>query len=150
MTVTVAVTSTTRVLRFAGPAACACAVAFGAIYLRGHDPAAASTWTLPCPLFVTTGLYCPGCGITRATHSLLNGRIGEALGYNLLLPVFIILACAAMLNWLRVATHRPLPSRLGPVPLNVALSARASIAVGALLLLFAVARNLSPFAALAP
>jgi len=25
-----------------------------------------------CPLYATTGIYCPGCGSQRATHQLLN------------------------------------------------------------------------------
>jgi len=25
-----------------------------------------------CPLYVTTGIYCPGCGSQRATHELLH------------------------------------------------------------------------------
>lgn len=28
-----------------------------------------------CPLYVTTGIYCPGCGSQRATHQLLNFNI---------------------------------------------------------------------------
>lgn len=35
-----------------------------------------------CPFKLLTGWSCPGCGIQRAIHSLLNGRWGEALSYN--------------------------------------------------------------------
>lgn len=38
-----------------------------------------------CPFLWTTGCYCPGCGATRALHSLLRGDAGAALGYNPLL-----------------------------------------------------------------
>lgn len=35
-----------------------------------------------CPFKLLTGWSCPGCGIQRAIHSLLNGRWSEALSYN--------------------------------------------------------------------
>lgn len=35
-----------------------------------------------CPFKLITGWSCPGCGIQRAIHSLLNGRLSEALSYN--------------------------------------------------------------------
>src|SRR5688500_17879942 len=38
----------------------------------------------PCPLHATTGLFCPGCGATRASSLLLRGQPIEALHYNLL------------------------------------------------------------------
>lgn len=45
-----------------------------------------------CPFHAVTGGYCPGCGSLRATHSLLDGHLHAAVGYNLLfvlsLPLF--------------------------------------------------------------
>ena len=35
-----------------------------------------------CAFHEVTGLYCPGCGSTRFLHSLLQGDIAAALGYN--------------------------------------------------------------------
>ncbi len=35
-----------------------------------------------CAFHEVTGLYCPGCGSTRCLHSLLNGDMAAALGYN--------------------------------------------------------------------
>lgn len=45
-----------------------------------------------CPLYVTTGIYCPGCGSQRATHFLLNFNILGVLQQNVLylIGVFII------------------------------------------------------------
>jgi hypothetical protein len=58
------------------------------------DPARAAF--LPsCPLHRLSGLYCPGCGTTRALHALLHGNLEAALRLNpltmLLLPVIVYL-----------------------------------------------------------
>lgn len=37
-----------------------------------------------CPFFYFTGMYCPGCGSLRSTHSLLHGEFLNALNYNAL------------------------------------------------------------------
>ena len=47
---------------------------------------------LPCPLHEFAGLYCPGCGGTRAFRALLRGHILDSLWCNPLLLVGIILA----------------------------------------------------------
>jgi uncharacterized transporter YbjL len=41
-----------------------------------------------CPLFATTGIYCPGCGMTRAFHALFQGDIVSALHFNLMVPFY--------------------------------------------------------------
>jgi hypothetical protein len=38
--------------------------------------------TPPCPYLTLTGLACPGCGLTRATHFLLHGDVALAFAYN--------------------------------------------------------------------
>ena len=40
-----------------------------------------------CPLFVLTGIYCPGCGALWAGHALLHGHLDAAFGYNALFVV---------------------------------------------------------------
>ena len=40
---------------------------------------------LKCPLYKTTGVYCPGCGSQRAAHNLLHGDFLAALQNNLML-----------------------------------------------------------------
>lgn len=37
---------------------------------------------MKCYFYVWTGLYCPGCGITRAILSLLRGDFYQAFRYN--------------------------------------------------------------------
>lgn len=37
---------------------------------------------LPCVFRMFTGLYCPGCGGTRAVKALLRGQIGMSLYYH--------------------------------------------------------------------
>jgi len=46
----------------------------------------------PCPLHATTGLWCPGCGATRASYLLLRGDVLGALHFNVLWVVFAPLA----------------------------------------------------------
>jgi len=37
-----------------------------------------------CPLYVTTGIYCPGCGSQRAIHHLLNFNFYGVVQQNIL------------------------------------------------------------------
>ena len=62
------------------------AVALTALYLF-IDPSEVDF--LPkCPIYGTTGIYCPGCGSQRATHQLLNLNILGVLEENVLFLVF--------------------------------------------------------------
>lgn len=55
-----------------------------------------------CPFLALTGWQCPGCGSQRAAHALLQGRVGEAWGYNpvmvAILPFLLILLAAEALR----------------------------------------------------
>ena len=42
---------------------------------------------IPCIFYEVTGLYCPGCGITRLCVSLFEGDLYQAFRYN---PVIFI------------------------------------------------------------
>ena len=69
----------------------------------------------PCPFHYLTGLYCPGCGTLRAMHSLLNGKILQALSFNLLsmlaLPVIAWTLFAKWINCVfKVKIWTPKPS----------------------------------------
>ncbi len=97
----------------------------------------------PCPSYWLTGLYCPGCGATRALHALLHGDIEKALSMN---PVFVLALPIVLLLIFHHATK--LPARL-IVMANFFSDARpwACLLIG-----FAVLRNLPwyPFSLLAP
>lgn len=43
-----------------------------------------------CPFYSLTGLYCPGCGMTRMCTYLLNGEIYKAFRSNCLAFILII------------------------------------------------------------
>ena len=45
------------------------------------DPSRVSLFP-PCPLHRYTGLWCPGCGTTRALHQLLHGNVATAFRFN--------------------------------------------------------------------
>ena len=79
---------------------CACAAASAYVYVV--DPAHGGY--PQCLLYQATGLYCAGCGATRACHALLHGRLLEALHDNLLfvalLPIALaLLARVAVIAW---------------------------------------------------
>ena len=99
-----------------------------------------------CLLYVTTGIYCPGCGVLRATHALLHGRIGAALGYNALYVIvlpFVTYGVAGQVLQL-VCGRRVLPTYY--------LSGRQARAIFWVFMIFTLLRNLPiyPFNVLAP
>ena len=53
----------------------------GMLALRLFDPATSHLFP-PCPLYVLTGWYCPGCGTLRAFHQLLHGNLRNAFNLN--------------------------------------------------------------------
>lgn len=58
-----------------------------------------------CAFHFTTGLPCPGCGLTRAIVCCAHGRWSEAIGYHPLGPlvfaIFIALAAIGVLGLLQ-------------------------------------------------
>ncbi len=112
-------------------------LAAGAWVLRAHDPATRGSLLTVCRFNQWTGLQCPGCGMTRASHHLLNGRWAEAFYFNAfmvtLLPGLAVWAGWWLLQWW---TGRPISRR--------ALAANAWLG-GALLvacMIFWLVRNL--------
>ncbi len=95
-----------------------------------------SRYTLgpPCPLKVLTGLDCPLCGATRATHQLLRGDLAAALDFNALYVAALPVVAALALFWVLRGRR---PAWTAPSWVTWAVVAVAA--------LFAVVRNL-PFA----
>ena len=119
------------------------AAAVGAAVLWHVNPNEAGNPLPPCPSLWLTGLFCPGCGTTRALHALLHGDLPGALAMNPLMvlslpPVAVLLAHELQLLPKSLA---PLAKRLGNA------RAWAVVVIG-----YAVLRNLPwpPFSWLAP
>jgi len=125
--------------------ACACAAA-GA-YVYAVDPTQGGY--PQCLLYNATGLYCAGCGATRALHALLHGRVMDALHDNVLfvtlLPFALTLAFqVALATWKN--DHWP------AFPLSQREFLGCALGLAALALVFATLRNLpgAPFEFLRP
>ncbi|WP_246120430.1 DUF2752 domain-containing protein [Cohnella terricola] len=90
---------------------------------------------IPCIFHEITGLYCPGCGATRAATALLNLDFPQAFRYNsilfFLLPMYAVYYAAEK-------------NRLRP------LSKVMMTAMLVLTLAFGILRNIPEFAWLAP
>ncbi|HTA66586.1 MAG TPA: DUF2752 domain-containing protein [Xanthomonadaceae bacterium] len=115
----------------------------GALLLRNANPYAAHSVLPPCPFHALTGLYCPGCGSTRALYSLLHGDLPQALAMNPLLVIalpWVALMALHAAGW-RLRVLEPLLRSIErPLPWLVVL------------LGYALLRNLpfAPFTLLAP
>jgi hypothetical protein len=93
-----------------------------------------------------TGLHCPGCGMTRAAHATLQGRLVDAFRFNpvgmTLLPVASVGLGIEALNWVR---QKPLPFRMK-------IGARGAWFLVGIIIGFGILRNIPlwPFTLLAP
>lgn len=139
--------STTQFARVATPrrvvAAAFVSGVFGAVAIYARDPETASF--LPCAWFEITGTHCPGCGITRALHDLLHGRVVAAFGHNAV-GLLVLLVAAGWLAW---PAWIALRDDRWEAPRYPRHAARWLIVVG---VAWAVLRNLpwAPFTLLAP
>lgn len=106
-----------------------------------HDPNEPGSWGA-CPFLAVTGHFCPGCGMLRAVHAILHGDVVGAAGFN---PLLFVVAPVLTLLW-AASTRR---AWLG-VPSRVAFPRWRLVAVGVLLGLFWVMRNLPGLEFLAP
>jgi len=67
-----------------------------------------------CPFALTTGMACPGCGMTRAAAQLFRGDIGAATTLHPLVPAIALLALGGWIwFWLRrTGRAQPMSSRV--------------------------------------
>lgn len=110
------------------------------------DPAAPGSHFPACQFKAMTGLWCPGCGLTRGFHQLFTGHPVSALQHNLFVPIVLVAVVAGWWSWTRSSWGRP--------ALRMPTRAMRPIAVGlpVLIIAYGVLRNLpfAPFSALAP
>lgn len=133
----------------------------GSLVLLGAAGLAVALWVLAtvpptdatpypkCMFHQTTGLHCPGCGLTRSVHAALNGRFEQAFAYNVLaiviLPWLAVSGLRSLWSW--VWGTPPRPSRW---PAGV--KRWTPLTIGIVLTVFWVLRNIPvyPFTLLAP
>ena len=117
-------------------AACACGGATAFLY--AVDPNRHAVYP-QCLLYNATGIYCAGCGATRAIHALLHGRVIEALHDNALfvaaLPLLLyVTGFYALAAWRANAWPE--------IPVDGRKLVWRGIAIFLLMIAFMVARNL--------
>lgn len=129
-----AAVTTPRRSALAAPIACGCCLLAGAVYVAIDNPTNGGAF-LPCPFRQLTGLWCPGCGLTRATHFLLRGQPLTALRFNLFVVPVLLAVVAGWTTWLLRSSGRDVDAwRRIPLWLPGVLVA--------VLAVFAVVRNL--------
>lgn len=99
---------------------------------------------IPCPIYSFTGLYCPGCGISRALRSILHLDFYRALRYNaaftISFPFIFAYISALILSY--IANGEDKVSNKIPVVIPY-------VAAG-IFILFGIMRNIPAFSFLAP
>lgn len=88
-----------------------------------------------CPTAALRGVYCPGCGSTRAVHFLLNADIAAAWRHN---PLFVILGIPVFVLYLRGLFYQA----IGKCFRFPALSAAVVKFIALAVILYFIARNL--------
>jgi uncharacterized membrane protein len=100
-------------------------------------------WGIPCPFYLLTEKYCPGCGISRMCMALLEMNLQKAFHYNalvlLMLPFAAIFGIRRLVLYIRNGDTQP--DRIEQVFLIIA---------AVLVFAFWILRNLpnSPFPAI--
>lgn len=106
----------------------------GAVIVKKYNPEEHSFF-IPCIFYKLTGIKCAGCGMTRAIHNLLNGRIKEAIWYNLmLLPSAVIFSYSTYRYSRYIIKDEPIVNK----PLNIILKIFLVV-----IIIFMIARNMT-------
>ena len=122
-----------------GPAVTTAVVTAGGALVATRNPTTAS-FLPPCPLDALTGIHCPGCGSTRATHALLNGDLLAAFDFNPLMMLALPVIALAFVRWWAAGLGYRAPRA------ELRLPPMAIWGIFAVVVVFGVARNL-PWAA---
>lgn len=72
----------------------------GSWYLESLKKLFHLIFRMPCMFHALTGLYCPGCGGTRAVKYLLNGQIRTSIQYHPLVVYMAVVVTAEFITWL--------------------------------------------------
>lgn len=133
-------------VRRAAPIACGCLLAAGAALVAFNDPSNPGSWFPACTFRTVTGLWCPGCGLTRGFHELLTGHPLAALGENLFVPLALVAIVATWWSWLRTSRGEQALRLPHWAPRLIAMVLPVSLVA------YGVLRNIphAPFSALAP
>ncbi|MFC9245410.1 DUF2752 domain-containing protein [Streptomyces sp. NPDC057136] len=130
-----------RLRRLATPVGVLAVVVGAFAYVGTVDPNEPGHYPV-CPLLRLTGVLCPGCGGLRSAHAVAHGDLATALGSNAFAVVGYAVFAAVWVLWMvRASRGERLRITLAPV---------YWWGIGALLLIFAVVRNLPFGSALAP
>jgi len=115
---------------------CACAAA--SLFLYSVDPSRNAVYP-QCLLYNATGLYCAGCGATRALYALLHGRLLVALHDNVLFVAALPLVLCVLAAHLLAAWRANAWPRVHVQPRRVL---GGGVGIFALVVAFMVLRNL--------
>lgn len=96
---------------------------------------------IECPIYKLTGLYCPGCGITRMFISLFELKIYQAFRYNPLLFIYLVLLILYGLYYIILKCLHKNP---------IKISNKILYAIIVITILFGLLRNINLFSWLAP
>lgn len=133
-----AIDSGTRLRKLLIKAALICGVGLGYAFFSSIFQ-----WGIPCPIHAITGLYCPGCGVSRMCMALLHLDFLEAASWNIgimvILPIGIMVFFCQAVRYVKTGDARL--RRWQDILIWVMI---------AWLLLFTVLRNLPWFSFLAP
>ena len=98
---------------------------------------------LPCPFHAVTGLWCPGCGVSRMCLALLRLDFAAAWQWNpglmLILPFLALLGGRAAVRYVRTGQTKP-----------PRWERAVMVLLAAFLVVYGVARNLPGLTWLAP
>jgi hypothetical protein len=110
-------------------------------YVAAVDPNSPGHYPV-CPTYAIAGIYCPGCGMLRATHDALHGDVAGMMARNPLAPLIYVGLVALFVVWAR-ARWRGTPLRWDPPRWLPAAMAVAFVA-------FTLARNVPGWTWLSP